>query len=94
MEFLVEIEVALPPDMPSEKRDALMKKEYERGSELKQRGIIKRIWRVPGRLANVAVYEAPSADDVHAAIASLPLFPWMHARVCALATHPLEREQE
>ncbi len=86
----MEIEVRLPPDMDPEARETLLAKEYARGLELRSRGVIKRIWRVPGRLANVAIYEAASADEVHAAVSSLPLFPWIRARVSPLATHPLE----
>lgn len=45
---------------------------------------------VPGRQANIAVYEAIDATDLHALITSLPLWPWMEVSIEALAVHPLE----
>ena len=39
---------------------------------------------------NVGIWAGPDADAVHQAIVSLPAFPWIDARVTALATHPLE----
>lgn len=90
MEFLVRIEVRLPPDMPDERRRTLLAAESERGRQLIDAGLLRRIWRVPGRLANVSLYEAPDATAVHAAISSLPLWPWISATVEPLAVHPLE----
>jgi muconolactone D-isomerase len=45
---------------------------------------------VPGRQANVSLYEASDATALHALLMSLPLWPWMDVQVEALATHPLE----
>lgn len=89
MKFLVRIEVDLPPDISAPERDRLLAAEAERGRELIHAGLLVGIWRVPGRLANISIYEAPDADAVHSAIASLPLFPWIDATVEPLATHPL-----
>jgi muconolactone D-isomerase len=94
MEFLVRIEVRLPPDMPEEQRQILLSAEAKRGRQLIEEGLLKRIWRVPGRLANVSLYEAPDATAVHAAITSLPLWPWITASVEALAVHPLEANRD
>ena len=90
MEFLVEIEVSLPPDMEEERRAALLAAELERGRELRRTGAIARIWRVPGALRNVGVWEAADATELHALIASLPAFPWLRAEVTPLALHPVE----
>jgi muconolactone D-isomerase len=92
MEFLVRIEVALPADMPDARRAELTAAEREVGRRLRREGTIKRIWRVPGGLRNVGVWEAADATALHAALASLPLFPWITAEVTALAVHPLEEE--
>jgi muconolactone D-isomerase len=92
VEFLVEIQVNLPPDMSAGERAALLERERARGLELKAAGTIVRIWRVPGRLANVGIWQAPDADVIHAALTSLPVFPWVDARVTALATHYLESD--
>jgi muconolactone D-isomerase len=90
MEFLVRIEIDLPPDMDADRRAALTEAEAARGRELRDAGTIARIWRVPGRLANVGVWNAADATELHAAVASLPLFNWMSVTVEPLATHYLE----
>jgi muconolactone D-isomerase len=92
MEFLVQIQVDFPPDMPAEQLADIVAREAERGRELKDAGTIVRIWRVPGRRANVGVWSAATADELHAALTSLPAFPWIDAHVTALATHNLEAD--
>ncbi|MBO0850730.1 MAG: muconolactone Delta-isomerase family protein, partial [Pseudonocardia sp.] len=62
-----------------------------RADELRAAGVLKRLWRVPGRNATVGLYEAPDATELHDALASLPMFPWMDITVEAVATHPQER---
>lgn len=90
MEFLVEIQLTLPPRLAAEERSRLMEAEARRGRELADAGTIVRIWRVPGRTANVGLWEAPDATALHDAVASLPMFPYLRADVTPLATHPLE----
>jgi muconolactone D-isomerase len=90
MEFLVEIETRLPPDMPERERLSLLERERQRGDDLRRDGTIFRIWRLPGRMANVGVWRAADATELHAAIVSLPLHPWQEVSVRALAQHPLE----
>lgn len=90
MEFLVRIQVTLPPQLPAEERARLADAEARRGHELKDAGTIVRIWRIPGRTANAGIWAAPDATALHDAIASLPMFPYLLADVTPLATHPLE----
>jgi muconolactone D-isomerase len=90
VEFLVQIQVDLPPDMPADERALLLEEEARRGRELKLDGTIVRIWRIPGRLANAAIWSAPDATVLHEALSSLPVFAYTDIRVTALATHPLE----
>jgi muconolactone D-isomerase len=92
MEFLVQIEVSFPPEMPAEQLQDVVDREAVRGRELKENGTIVRIWRIPGRRANVGIWRGDTADDVHAALTSLPAFPWIDARVTALAAHYLEAD--
>jgi muconolactone D-isomerase len=91
MEFLVEI--AISSEVPERRRDGLIARERERGRELLEAGTIVRIWRVPGRRANVGIWSAGDATELHDAISSLPLFPWMSVEVAPLATHYLEQTQ-
>ena len=90
MEFLVEIQVTLPPTVTEAERVRLTDAEARRGRELQHAGTIVRIWRVPGRTANIGIWEAPDASALHDALASLPMFPHLRADVTPLATHPLE----
>ncbi len=90
MEFLVHIEIALPDAMPDEEKQRLAQAEAERGAELRAAGTLSRIWRVPGRRAKWSLYSVADADELHAALSSLPLFPWMDIEVHPLATHPAE----
>ncbi|PXY22699.1 muconolactone Delta-isomerase family protein [Prauserella muralis] len=91
MEFLVRTENRLPPDTPDETRDQLRKAERERALQLREDGVLKRLWRVPGRNATVGLYEADDPAALHDALASLPMWKWMDVTVEALATHPQER---
>ncbi|MFG2129535.1 muconolactone Delta-isomerase family protein [Streptomyces sp. NPDC048751] len=91
MEFLVRTENKLPPDTPDDIREDLRKAERERALELRAAGILKRLWRVPGRNATVGLYEAADPAELHDALVSLPMWRWMDVTVEALATHPQER---
>jgi muconolactone D-isomerase len=92
MEFLVSIEVRLPPDMDPAARETVLAGETTRGQELMKAGVIVRIWRVPGRLANVAIWQAANATELHELLTSLPVWPYAQIEVTALATHPLEAD--
>jgi muconolactone D-isomerase len=76
--------------MPEEERSRLREAEARRGGELKEDGTIVRIWRVPGRTANIGIWCADDPTALHDVIASLPMFPYLRAEVTSLATHPLE----
>ncbi|MFE7839072.1 muconolactone Delta-isomerase family protein [Streptomyces sp. NPDC057474] len=91
MEFLVRTENILPPDTPDDVREGLRTKERERAQELREAGILKRLWRVPGRAATIGLYEAADPAQLHDALVSLPMWKWMDITVEALATHPQEK---
>jgi len=92
-EFLVENRVALPPEMPEDQRRRLLEEEYERARELLGRGVIERIWRIPGGLRNVGVWRVADANELHEVLASLPLAPWLESTVTPLARHPVEADE-
>lgn len=93
MEFLVNIEVGWPPDGDPDELARLTAAERERAGELAAAGTIRRMWRVPGRRANWGIWEAADATALHAAIRSLPLFPWLDVDVIPLAAHPSDPER-
>lgn len=88
MEFLVEIEVRWPPDGDQAQKERLVAAEARRARELAADGALLRLWRVPGRWANVGLWQAQDATALHDAIASLPFYPWLDVRVRPLARHP------
>jgi muconolactone D-isomerase len=90
VEFLVQIQVHFPPDMTAEELADIMGRETVRGRELQAAGTIVRIWRVAGKRANVGIWKADTGDELHAALTSLPAFPWLELSVTPLATHHLE----
>lgn len=91
MEFLVRFETDLPDSLSSAEKAELKSAERSRAAELREAGILKRLWRVPGRRAIVGLWEASDATALHEALSSLPQFPWMDVDVEPLAVHPQER---
>ena len=89
MEFLVEIDIRIPPELDGARRSALITAELERGTALAEAGLLRAVWRVPGRFANRAIWSAPDATVLHEALTSLPLWPYMDVTVTALARHGL-----
>lgn len=91
MEFLVRFETRLPENMDPDVVKELKASERQRAMELREAGLLRRLWRVPGRRAVVGLWEAADASELHDALSSLPQFPWMEVEVEALATHPQEK---
>jgi len=87
MEFLVHIEIDWPPGADPAERERLFRAELARGQELSRAGLMRRLWRIPGRWANWGLWEAPDATALHEALTSLPLWPWMSVEVHPLARH-------
>ena len=88
MQFLVRIKVLWPPDGDPGRREELVAAEGVRARELADEGTLIRMWRIPGKWANVGIWEAEDATKLHEAVSSLPLFPWLDADVTPLADHP------
>jgi muconolactone D-isomerase len=93
MEFLVHIEVQWPPDGDPAELQRITAAERERAKVLTAAGTIRRLWRIPGRRANWGLWEAPDATALHAAISSLPFFPWLSVEVHPLAAHASDPER-
>lgn len=85
------IDVHLPDRLSDAERDSLLAAELKRGRELVDSGAIRAVWRIPGGLRNVGIWDAPDATALHDMIASLPLYRWLTAEVIPLADHPLGR---
>ena len=90
-EFLVRARVEFPAELPADERAVLQAAEHERGCELARAGTIRGIWRIPGAVANVAVWRAADATELHELLMALPLAAHITFEVTALAVHPLAR---
>lgn len=88
MEFMVFITNKFPADGDKELLTQLLKEESARASELAKSGVIKKIWRRTGQKSNVGIWVASSSTELHSAISSLPLFPWLEVEIWPLADHP------
>lgn len=88
MEFLVRIQINWPPEAPEEERARIFAEELEAGQRLAHAGALRRLWRIPGRWANWSLYDVADATELHDALTTLPLYPWMDIVVHPLATHP------
>jgi muconolactone D-isomerase len=93
MEFLVRQTNRMPSDEASQRlREQLRVTERKRAKELRDAGILVRLWRVPGTRDAIGLYRAEDATALHDALSSLPLFPWLEIDVQPLATHPQEQQ--
>lgn len=86
----MQIDVRLPGKLTDAARAELLESELERGRELVDAGVIWAIWRIPGALRNVGVWEAADATELHEHLTSLPVSRWVTAEVTPLADHPLQ----
>jgi muconolactone D-isomerase len=88
MEFLVHITITLPSGMPTDERRDLYEAEAAQAASLAEAGPLVRLWRIPGRSANWGLWRADDATELHDALTSLPLWPYMNIEVIPLAKHP------
>ena len=91
-EFLVQMENRLPADFPPDQRAELLAAEAVRARELAAAGILVRLWRVTGRRANVGLWRASTCGELHEALESLPLFPYLDIQVTPISGHPNDPE--
>lgn len=88
MEYLVRIDINWPPEAAEALRSEIFDRELAQGQLLARAGKLRRLWRVPGRWANWSLYDVRDATELHEALTSLPLYPWMDIQVHPLAEHP------
>jgi muconolactone D-isomerase len=88
MDFLVHITFTWPPGITAQEQQRLIDAEHARARELAAAGTLQRLWRIPGQRANWGIWHASDATELHAALSSLPMFPYLIATVHPLASHP------
>lgn len=92
MEFLVRQINCTPPDPEwQERREKLRVEERARAMELRDLGVLRRLWRIPGTDDALGLYEAEDATALHDVLKSLPMFALLRIEIQPLATHPQER---
>lgn len=90
MEFLINISFNWDEKVPEEERERLRIAERAHAGTLAEKGHLVRMWRVPGRRENWGLWRAKDATEMHAVLASLPIFPWMDIKLYPLADHPVD----
>jgi muconolactone D-isomerase len=90
-EFLVYGVTSVPDGIDPAHVEKLRAGERQRATELREKGHLKRLWRIPGKWGTVGLYEATDATELHDLLASLPMWRYTDMRVEPLAQHPQER---
>lgn len=88
MEFLVRIDFTVPAGTTDQQKNTLIAAESQRAAELAAQGVLRNLWRIPGKWANYAIWETPDATVLHELLTGLPLWPWASIDVQPLAKHP------
>jgi muconolactone delta-isomerase len=91
MEFLVEFEVNVPAEAPTDEVEYREAAEASAAARLAEQGHLVRLWKLPtagGQTKAVGLYRAGSTAQLDGLLDALPLADWMHATVTQLAPHP------
>jgi muconolactone delta-isomerase len=70
------------PDWPR-----LLEQERLEGRALHATGVVKHVWRVPGRYEAVTIFDVQSTEELDKILWKLPLWRFMDIHVEALAVH-------
>jgi muconolactone D-isomerase len=89
MLFLILFEVTVPAHTPAELKEQLRNGEHARAFEFIEAGKLRRIWRPVGTADTCCIWEADSLEELHGAVRSLPLYPYMKLSVTPLVEHPV-----
>jgi len=82
------MDVNLPHDLDTARRDELIGWERDYCRQLQRAGKWPHIWRVVGEYANISIIDAESNDELHQILSGLPLFSYLDIHVTPLTTHP------
>jgi muconolactone D-isomerase len=88
MDWLVHIIIRAPEGAADDEVAKRMTEEAEAARAFAESGALVRIWRIPGQWASWSVWRFADATAAHAALSSLPLWPWATMTVHPLAVHP------
>jgi muconolactone delta-isomerase len=91
MEFFVDMVTTVPDGTSPEAVAAMREREAANSRRLAEEGSLRRLWRPPlaeGEWRSWAIFWAPDAEALEAALASMPLRVWRHDTVTPLTPHP------
>lgn len=91
MEFLVQFEIAVPPETPEIEVEARNKAEAMAAAALVEQGHLLRVWKVAGpneQGSVLGLYRAESRAQLDGLLEALPLHAWMQIKITALEPHP------
>ena len=90
-EFLIDMTISPPAGTPEPTVAQTKAREAERARELAGQGHLLRLWTQPaehGQWRTLGLWSAGSAAEMHAILASLPLYVWLTAQTTPLSPHP------
>ena len=88
MIFHVSMELRAGTGKDREETSARLDAEKLAVQNMQQAGRIRHIWRMPGRRANISIFEVDDADELQEVLSSLPLYEFLDISVQPLARHP------
>lgn len=81
MDFLVEVEITIPPDHDETALADLLGRERSRAAELAEGDLFKRVWIVPGKPARIMICSATNSRELDETINTLPAVRWSRFKV-------------
>jgi muconolactone delta-isomerase len=85
MDFLVEMQMCVPPDYDPELLADLTRRERARAAEIAaSSSFFKEVWIVPCQRARILICAAADATELHEVFTSLPAMKWSEFQVTPL----------
>jgi muconolactone D-isomerase len=85
VDFLVEMQIGIPPDLDPALVADLIQRERSRAAEISAEGqFFRQVWIVPGERARILICTAADAAELHEKFQSLPAFIWSKFKVTPL----------
>ncbi len=87
-EFFTTFTATLPPDIPSQLVDEAGTEEATRARDLAERGLLERLWRLPGHGRTLGLWQALNSAEMQTLLGSLPRPDWFSVDTLQLSIHP------
>lgn len=87
-EFFTTSTTTVPPDIPRQLVDEASTEGAALTRELAERGLLERLWRLPGRGRTLGLWRALDSAEMQAIVGSLPRRDWFSVETLQLSIHP------